>query len=130
MSRVVFKSVAALFVAGAVLAGCGGSGGSSNSTPLTASDFTVTLESNQSVLLGDWYNLSNPEGGSGDANISATVSIDGSHGGCVVSEHNLTYTKSDDSNETDVCVLSITDGKETVEIDANIEINIFSGIFP
>jgi len=85
-------------------------------TPLSASDFNMTLDVNESTAIGEWKVLSFVS--NGDA--TAMVSTQGNYGTFVVTDDSLSYLKTTETNETDTGVLEISDGEGTIEITVTI----------
>ncbi len=89
-----------------------------NDTP-AASDFTMTLDVNESTVTGDWSAASGASDGDGDT-LGATVKTQGSYGSCVVTGSSISYLKSQETNATDSCTLTLSDGTATVDIGVTI----------
>ena len=104
-----------------LLTACGGGGGGgtdTNHVP-TASNYGVTLDVNESEISSDWLTLSGAADADGDT-LTASVQTDGTDGVCGIVGHTLTYAKTEESNATDSCVLSISDGAAAVTVTVTI----------
>ena len=79
-------------------------------------DFIMTLDVNESTVIGDWKELSSAK----DLDAVATVLVQGNYGTFVVTGDSLAYLKTVETNETDTGVLEIIDGAETVELIVSV----------
>ena len=86
---------------------------------LTASDFNMTLDVNESTVIEDWFILSSADDTDNDP-LTALVKTQGSYGTCAVTDDSLAYLKTIETNATDSCELEISDGTETVQITVTI----------
>ena len=83
-----------------------------------AFDFSMTLDVNESTVLGDWESLSNA--GSSRGVISASVDTQGTYGKCSIDDNNITYVKLIETNATDECLLRVSDTVGTIDIKVSI----------
>ena len=104
-----------LFSALIGLSGCGSS--SSDVTTASASDFSMTLDVDESTVSGDWEALSSA---SGSDTLAASVETQGKYGTFVVTGDTISYRKTTDTNETDTGVLEIGDGADSVQVTVTV----------
>jgi len=80
------------------------------------SDFTLTLDINESTATGDWKKLSSSKIGS-----TAEVTQQGNYGTCVITEDSIIYLKTVKTNESDSCLLNVSTGTRNIEINVSVE---------
>ncbi len=90
----------------------------SNTTP-TASNFNISLDVNESIVIDDWKVRSSASDSDNDP-LSASVMTNGSYGTCDVTEDFLSYSKTIETNATDTCLLGISDSTDTIQITVTI----------
>ncbi len=120
-----------LFMFFLLMSGCG----SSSSVPVTptvtpgpvpaptASDFNMTLDVNERIIMVNWKNASNASNA-----VTARVKTQALFGIFEVNGDSLTYIKAEESNQTDTAVLEIGNGTNTTYITVSINALYWSSV--
>jgi len=84
---------------------------------LSAENFSMVLDVNESKVVGDWKKLSSTN----DGTATATLQSQGSYGNFRINGDSIEYEKSVESNASDRAVLRISNSTESVDINVTID---------
>jgi alpha-tubulin suppressor-like RCC1 family protein len=87
---------------------------------ITASNFSITLDTGESIRSIDWQHESNASS-SGGGVMNSTVKQQGSHGVFTVNSNTLIYMRQTEGNFTDQGILTISEGNSSVDITVNVD---------
>jgi alpha-tubulin suppressor-like RCC1 family protein len=87
---------------------------------ITASNFSITLDTGESIRSIDWQHESNATS-SGGGVMNITVKQQGSHGVFTVNSNTLIYMRQTEGNFTDQGILTISEGNSSVDITVNVD---------
>ena len=103
-----------------MMSACGGGSGTGGNTVPSANPFALTLDVNESTATANWLSESSASDAEGNS-LTATVKTQGSYGTFVVTGDSISYLKTTETNTTDIGILEISDGTDSVRIPLSIK---------
>jgi len=102
-----------------MMTACGGGSGTGSNTVPSADPFALTLDVNESTATANWLSASSASDAEGSS-LTATVKTQGNYGTFVITGESVSYLKTIETNETDIGVLEISDGTDSVQITLTV----------